>query len=65
MTREDITIIMPNQLDLERMAEDGADIVHSDTSLMREITQGVTSGVAARIRAYEAQPPVELEGEIL
>jgi ribulose-5-phosphate 4-epimerase/fuculose-1-phosphate aldolase len=60
-----ITITTPTQADLERMAEDGHDIVRSDPSLMSDISEVLAGGVVAHLQAYRAQPEIEVEGEIL
>ena len=60
-----ITITTPTQPDLERMAEDGYDIVHSDPSLMSDISNVLAGGVAAHLQAYRTRPEIEVEGEIL
>ncbi len=60
-----ITITTPTHADLERMAEDGHDIVHSDPSLMTDISKALAGGVVAHVQAYRAQPEIEAEGGIL
>jgi len=65
MTGEGTTITTPTQPDLERMAEDGHDIVHPDPSLMSDISKALAGGVVAHVQAYRTQPEIEVEGEIL
>jgi len=60
-----IAIITPTQADLERMAEDGDDIVHSDPGLMRDISEVLAGGVVAQLQTCRTQAEIEVEGDII
>jgi hypothetical protein len=60
-----IKITTPTQPDLERMAEDGHDIVHSDPSLMSDISKVLAGGLVEHLHAYRTRPEIEVEGDIL
>jgi hypothetical protein len=59
------TITTPIQADLERMAEDGADVVHTDQELLTELNNGFALQLAEHVRAYQPKILAELGREVL
>lgn len=65
MTGEGTTIITPTQVDLERMAEDGPEMVVSDPGRMKELSAIVSQGALEHALAYrDAHPQLDIEGDI-